>query len=91
MFAEWDEKLFCELTKHLWCLLDGFWRLLVEPGKLLLVFVFNAFCDFAALRPLVPFVGTWCILAVSCCGSDVCTSSALVHSCCYSLDVRQMG
>ena len=37
--------MFCELLEHLWCFLDGFWSLLVGPGKLLLVF----FMDFANL------------------------------------------
>ena len=38
VFAKWDETWFYELTKHLWRLLHGFWRLLVDPGKLLLDF-----------------------------------------------------
>ena len=32
------KKLFCEFLEHLWCFLDAFWRFLVGPGRLLLVF-----------------------------------------------------
>ena len=32
------KKLFYEFLEHLWCFLDAFWRFLVGPGRLLLVF-----------------------------------------------------
>ena len=32
------KKFFCEFLEHLWCFLDAFWRFLVGPSKLLLVF-----------------------------------------------------
>ena len=45
----------CELLEHLWCFLDGFWRLLVGPGKLFLGF-FRWILRIPALVPPLPFV-----------------------------------
>ena len=32
------KKLFCEFLDRLWCFLDVFWRLLLNPAKLLYAF-----------------------------------------------------
>ena len=38
VLAKSMKKFFCEFLEHLWCFLDAFWRFLVDPGRLLLVF-----------------------------------------------------
>ena len=48
-------KFFCKFLEHLWCFLKGFWRLLVGPGKRLLVFFSVDFVILGA-GPPVPFV-----------------------------------
>ena len=49
-FLKWIEKWFYELLEHHWCFLNGFWRLLLVPGKVLLFF-FSGCSDSQRLSP----------------------------------------